>query len=80
MRSTQGFYPICQDDETAVAFVEFVHLHGTKLLQVAGGPWAPHVYVSIIKGVRPSCILWYIWPPFACREMRSGIRELREMG
>jgi hypothetical protein len=32
------------------------------------------------QAIRPSCIIWYIWPPFVRREMRSGIRELKEMG
>jgi len=52
MRFAQGVYPICQDDENAVAFVEFVHLHGTSLLQAASNPWVPQVYVSIMEGVR----------------------------
>ncbi len=36
----------------AVAFVDFVHLHGARLLLEAGGIWAPRVYVSLMEGVR----------------------------
>jgi hypothetical protein len=52
MRSAQGAYPICPDNETTVAFVEFIHIHGTALLQAAKGAWAPRVYVSLMYGVR----------------------------
>jgi hypothetical protein len=52
LRSAQGIYPICQDDETAVSFMEFIHQHGTSILQATGGPWAPTIYVSLIDSAR----------------------------
>jgi hypothetical protein len=48
--SAQGSYPICTDDEIVVAFVEFVHLHGTKILREANGAGAPEVYASLMNG------------------------------
>ncbi len=52
MRFAQGVYPICQDDETAIDFMKFVHLRGNRSIQDAGGPWAPQVYMSIMERVR----------------------------
>ena len=52
MRFAQGAYSICPDDGKAVAFVEFIHLHGTRLLRAVGGSWAPRVYVSLMEAIR----------------------------
>jgi hypothetical protein len=52
MKSAQGVYPIILDDDTSFAFVEFVHNKGSAILQAAGGPGAPQVYVSIMEGER----------------------------
>ncbi len=48
MRSAQGVYHVCSDDNTAMAFVEFVHDKSSAILQAVGGIWAPHVYVPLI--------------------------------
>ena len=47
-----GAYPKCKDDETTVAFMEIVHLQGTRILQTAEGPGPPQVHVSLMEGVR----------------------------
>jgi len=52
MKSTQGVYSIILDDDTSYAFVEFVHNKGSAILQAAGGPGAPQVYVSLMEGAR----------------------------
>ncbi len=52
MRSAQRVYPICADEATVVAFVEFEHTHGSSLLQTARGARAPRVCVSLIEGLR----------------------------
>ena len=52
LRSAQGAYPICADDDAAVAFVEFIHNQGSKILHATGGPWAPQLYASLIDSVR----------------------------
>jgi hypothetical protein len=66
MRSTLWVYPICTDDTTVVAFVEFVQTHGSSLLQAARGPRAPRVYVSLIEGLRSPMMrtnyaTWVFW-------------------
>jgi hypothetical protein len=52
MKSAKGVYPIIPDDDIAFAFVEFVHNRGSAILQAAGGPGAPQVYVSLMEGAR----------------------------
>jgi hypothetical protein len=52
LRSGHGVYPICADDDAAVTFVEFVHNQGSQILQATGGPWAPHLYASLIDSTR----------------------------
>ena len=52
MKSAQGLYPIIPDTDTAYAFVEFLHNKGTAILQAAGGPSAPLIYVSLMEGAR----------------------------
>jgi len=52
LRSAQGVYPICPDDDAAVAFVEFVHTQGSQILRATGGPWAPFLYASLIDSAR----------------------------
>jgi len=52
MRYAQGVYPICPDYDTTVAFVDFVHTHGSSLLRAARGTLAPRVYVPLIEGLR----------------------------
>ncbi len=49
MRSAHGAYPICTDDETAVAFVEFVHVHGSKIFREASRACALEVYTSLMN-------------------------------
>ena len=43
---------LCTDDETIVAFVDFIHLHGTKIMWEAKGASVPEVYVSHMDGAR----------------------------
>ena len=50
MKSAQGLYPIIPDNDTAFAFVEFLHYRGTAILQAVGGPRAPLIYVSLLDG------------------------------
>jgi hypothetical protein len=52
MKSAQGIYPIIPDNDTAFAFVEFVHCRGTTILQSTGGSIAPPIYVSLMEGAR----------------------------
>ena len=52
MKSTQGVYPTIQDDDTAFAFVEFIHSRGSAILLAKEGPGAPRVYVSLMYGRR----------------------------
>ncbi len=52
MKFAQGVYPIFPDDDTAFAFVEFIHTRGSTILQATGGPGAPQVYVSLMEGAR----------------------------
>jgi len=52
MRSAQGVYPVCAGEDTAVAFVEFIHDKAITILQEAGGIWAPHAYVSLMQRAR----------------------------
>ena len=52
MKSAQGLYPIISDNDTAFAFVEFLHYMGTAILQAAGGTGAPVIYVSLLEGAR----------------------------
>ncbi len=52
LRSAQGVYPICADDDAAVAFVKFIHNQGSQILQATGGPWAPQLYASLIESAR----------------------------
>ena len=52
MKSAQGVIPIIPDDDTAFAFVEFIHSRGSTILQANMGPGAPHVYVSLMEGAR----------------------------
>ncbi len=48
MRSAQGVYPLCSDDDTAVAFVKFIHDKSSSILEAAGGIRAPQEFVSLI--------------------------------
>ena len=50
MKSAQGVYPVIPDDDTAFAFVEFIHSRGSAILLAKGGPGAPQVYVSLMDG------------------------------
>jgi hypothetical protein len=50
MKSAQGVYPIIPDDDTAFAFVEFIHSRGSAILFTKEGPSAPQVYVSLMEG------------------------------
>ena len=52
MRSAQGVYPICEDDDTALAFVDFIHTRDTAILWAAWGPRAPQCYISLMEGAR----------------------------
>jgi hypothetical protein len=52
MRSAHGAYPIYVDDDTTVAFVEFVHTRGMTILRASGNTWSPQVYASLIQGAR----------------------------
>jgi len=52
MKSAQGVYPIIPDDDTAFAFVEFIHSRGSAILLAKEGPGAPQVYVSLMEGAR----------------------------
>ena len=52
LRSAQGIYPICADNDAAVSFVEFIHTQGTQTLHAASGPWAPELYASLIGSAR----------------------------
>jgi hypothetical protein len=52
MGSAQGVYPICADDNTAVAFKDFVHTMGAAIFRAAGGAWVPQVDVSLVEGAR----------------------------
>ncbi len=52
MKSAHGVYPICPNDETTVALVEFIHTHGTRILREAGGHRAPLIYASLMDGAR----------------------------
>jgi hypothetical protein len=38
MKSAQCLYPIIPDNDTAFAFVEFLHYKDPAILQAAGGP------------------------------------------
>ncbi len=40
------------DDNTPVAFVDFIHERGTTIFHRVGGPRAPQVYVSLMQGAR----------------------------
>ncbi len=52
MKSAQGVFPIIPDDDTAFAFVEFIHIRGSAILLALEGPSAPQIYVSLIEGAR----------------------------
>jgi len=52
MMSAQGSYPFCPDDETVVAFVDFIHLYGRRILREANGACAPQMYASLMDGDR----------------------------
>jgi hypothetical protein len=52
MRSAQGAYPICADDDIEVAFVDFLHTRGTSIPRASGNPWSPQGYASLIQGAR----------------------------
>jgi len=52
MKSAQGVFPIIPDDDTAFAFMEFIHSSGSAILQPNMGPGAPQVYVSLMEGAR----------------------------
>ena len=52
MKSAQGIFPIIPDDDTAFAFVEFLHSKGSAILLDRMGPGAPQIYVSLIEGAR----------------------------
>jgi len=52
MKSAQGLYPIIPDNDTAFAFVEFLHYRRTAIMQAAGGSGAPLIYVSLLEGAR----------------------------
>jgi hypothetical protein len=52
MKSAQGAYPTCPNDETAIAFVEFINTQGTRVLNEAGGHRASLIYASLIDGAR----------------------------
>jgi len=52
MKSAQGVYPVIPDEDTAFAFVDFIHSRGSAILQTKEGPGAPQAYVSLIEGAR----------------------------
>ena len=52
MKLAQGVYPVIADNDTAFAFVEFLHYRGTTILQPVGGPTAPLIYASLMEGAR----------------------------
>jgi len=52
MKSAQGVYPVIADNDTAFAFVEFLHYRGSAILQAACGPRSPMIYASLMEGAR----------------------------
>ena len=52
MKSARGVYPVIPDDDTAFAFVEFIHSRGLAILLAKEGQGAPQVYVSFMDGER----------------------------
>jgi hypothetical protein len=44
MRSAQGAYPFCPDDKNLVAFINFIHLHGNKIMRETSGAGSPQIY------------------------------------
>jgi hypothetical protein len=52
MCSTHGVFPICVDDDSAVAFVEVIHDMAISFLQDLDGVWDPQIYVSLMQGAR----------------------------
>jgi hypothetical protein len=53
MKSAQGVYPIILDDDTAFAFVEFIHNRGSAILQAAGDQGTLCLCVSYGGGTQP---------------------------
>jgi hypothetical protein len=52
MKSAHGVYPIVPNDDTAFAFVEFIHTRGSAIWLAKEGPGAPQVYVSLMEGAK----------------------------
>jgi len=52
MKSAHGVYSVIPDDDTAFAFVEFIHSRGSAILLAKEGPGAPMVNVSLMDGAR----------------------------
>jgi hypothetical protein len=52
MKSAQGVYPVIPNDDTAFAFVEFIHSRGSATPIAKEGPGAPQFYVFLMEGAR----------------------------